>query len=147
MKEKDRKQRFVELLQTLLEQSDGIKGNLARKLEIKPSTLTRWLQGKIDPANVDLTIFANLARVAILSTNDLATLLGIAQDSEDLVLDRFKKLVTELSSQQSQKELAEKLGVSNNTISTWVSSQTHVDPRRMYVGTLATLANEKGWTL
>lgn len=147
MKEEDRKKRFVELLETLLTECKGVKGHLAQKLNIKPSTLTRWLQGKIDPANIDLTVFADLSKAAKLSTNELAMALGVVDNSKDLVLERFTKLVTELSSNQSQKQLAEKLGVSNNTISNWINSQTTIDPRRMYIGTLATLAKEKGWTL
>lgn len=147
MKEEDRKQRFVKLLHALLEESDGVKGKLAEKLNIKPSTLTRWLQGKIDPANIDLTVFANLAKVASLSNNELVRILGINENSKDLVLDRFRKLIQELLSNQSQKQLAEKLEVSSGAISGWISSETNIDPRRMDIGTLTALANEKGWTI
>ena len=147
MREEQRKQRFVNLLGELLTECNGVKGVLAQKLNIKPSTLTPWLQGKIDPISLDLAVFLRLASVALRSTDELAQLLGILDNSEEIDLSRFQNLVKELLSSQSQKQLGQKLGVSHNTISGWISTKTDIDPRRLSIGTITALAIERGWTI
>ncbi len=147
MKAEERKQKFVELLGQLLEGCGGVKKKLAQKLDIKPSTLTPWLQGKIDPASLDLAVFLRVAEVAQSSTDELAKTLGIGANSEVRVLDKFRSLVQDLLSGQSLEQLGKKLGVNYSTISVWTSSQRNIDPRRIPISTIAALAIEKGWTI
>jgi len=147
MKEEDRKQRFITLLNKLLDESGGIQKKLAVTLGIKSSTLSNWLLGKVDPASLDLQVFRDVAKASLLSTNELAELVGVVDRSEDLILERFKQLLQDLLSSQSQKELSKKLGISNTTVNNWLSSQINVDPQRIAIGTISKLANEKGLTI
>ncbi len=144
----ERKTRFVLLLKELLDQCEGIKGKLAQNLNIKPSTLTPWLQGKIDPASLDITAFLTLARLKEISVNELAILLGIKVNQlEDSIENKFKNLVEQLLFNKSQQELAERLGVSRNAISSWITPQRNIDPANINIATMIAIAIEKGWTI
>ena len=147
MNEEERKERFINLLSQLLSDYGGIKIQLAEKLNIKPPTLTRWFQGKVDPATLDLAVFARIAEVSNRSIDDLAYFLGIIQKTEDEILDNFKNFIQDLLSTQSQDSLAKKLGINNTAVAGWVRSQRKVDPRRIAISTVAGLAQEKAWTI
>ena len=147
MEVEERKQEFVKLLNELLLESDGIKKQLAQRLGIKPSTLTSWLQGKIDPASLDLLVFQRLAQVSKRSTDELAILFEIRLDASGKRLNKFKNLIQDLLSNQSQEQLGKKIGVTYGAIGGWISPQSSVDPRRISIETIAGLAQQKGWTL
>ena len=147
MNEEERKERFIALLSELLGDYSGVKMKLAKKLNIKPPTLTRWFQGKVDPATLDLAVFVRVAEVANRPIDDLASFLGIVEDSEEKILDNFKSFIKDLLSTQSQDSLAKRLGISEGAVAGWVRSQRKVDPRRVAISTVAGLAKEKGWTI
>ncbi len=147
METKQRKERFIVLLNKLLNEVGGVKAKLAQKLGINSSTLTRWFQGKTDPATLELVNFIRLSAVAELSADELAKLIGILPESEQKILDRFKNLVEELLSNQSLEQLGNKLGVTYSAISRWISSQKKTNPENIAISTIAALAVEKGWTI
>ncbi|MDJ0727159.1 MAG: hypothetical protein QNJ38_18820 [Prochloraceae cyanobacterium] len=147
MNEEERKKRFIDLLSALLADHSGIKIKLADRLKIKPPTLTRWFQGKVDPATLDLAVFVRVAEVANRSIDDLAFFLGVVENSEEKILDNFKSFIQDLLSGQSHESLAKKLGISDGAVAGWVRSQRKVDPRRVAVSTIAGLAKEKAWTI
>ncbi|MGF1488095.1 MAG: helix-turn-helix domain-containing protein [Prochloraceae cyanobacterium] len=147
METKQRKERFIVLLNKLLNEVGGVKAKLAQKLGINSSTLTRWFQGKTDPATLELVNFIRLSEVAELSADELAKLIGILPESEQKILDRFKNLVEELLSNQSLEQLGNKLGVTYSAISRWISSQKKTNPENIAISTIAALAVEKGWTI
>ncbi len=148
MEEQQRKDRFVELLSQLLEQSDGVKMKLAIKLGIKPSTLTPWLQGKIDPASLDIVVFNRLAELLALSVDEVAILLDVVKEKAKPPLeDKFRSLIEELLSVRSQQELAQSLDLSQNAISRWINPQILINPRNLNIATMAAIALEKKWTI
>ncbi len=131
----------------LLADCDGVKLKLAEKLGVKPSTLTPWFQGKVDPAIIDLIFFVRIAEAANLSADELVKRLGILEKSEETILDKFKNLVRDLLSTQTQEILAKKLGVSESAVGTWVRKKRAIDPRRISIATIAAIAREKNWTI
>jgi len=143
----ERKELFVALLIQLLADCDGVKLKLAEKLGVKPSTLTPWFQGKVDPAIIDLIFFVRIAEAANSSTDELVKRLGILEKSEATILDKFKNLVRDLLSTQTQTILAKKLGVSESAVGTWVRKKRAIDPRRISIATIAAIAREKNWTI
>jgi len=147
MNEEERKKRFIDLLSGLLADHSGIKIKLADRLKIKPPTLTRWFQGKVDPATLDLAVFVRVAEVANRSIDDLAFFLGVVENSEEKILDNFKSFIQDLLSGQSHESLAKKLGISDGAVAGWVRSQRKGDPRRVAISTIAGLAKEKAWTI
>ncbi len=147
MEAEERKERFIALLNKLLDDCGGIKVKLAQKLEINSSTLTRWFQGKIDPATLDLVNFVRLSEIANLPTDELAKMIGMTANSEEKVLDKFKSLIEDLLSIQSMEQLGNKLGVTYGAIAGWLSSQKNINPERIPIGTIIALATEKGWTI
>lgn len=147
MEAKQRKEKFIALLNELLNEIGGVKVKLAQKLEINSSTLTRWLQGQTDPATLDLINFIRLSKLANLSADELAKLIGILPSSSEEVLDKFQTLVKDLLSTQSLEQLGSKLGVSHGAISGWLNPKRKVNPQKVYIGTITALAIEKGWTL
>ncbi|MDJ0718550.1 MAG: hypothetical protein QNJ54_30720 [Prochloraceae cyanobacterium] len=147
MEAKQRKERFIALLSELLTNFGGVKAKLAKNLEINSSTLTRWFQGKTDPATLELANFVRLSEIANLSTDELARIIGIKVNSDQQTLDKFKSLIEELLSFQSMEQLGKKLGVTYGAVSGWVSSQRNINPERIPIGTITALATEKGWTV
>ena len=130
MKSEERKKKFALLLQELLEECGGVKVRLAEKLEIIPSRLTRWLQGKIDPAGLEILVFNHIAQVKGCSVDELAKLIGFVR-VEKQSIDKFKALVEQMLSDKTQEELGKRLGVSQNTISSWLNPETTIDPRKI----------------
>ncbi len=147
MEVEERKRKFVKFLNELLEQNNGVKKQLAKRLNINPSTLTSWLQGKIDPASLELTVFIRVAETCECSTDELATRLEIKPNSPQTALNKFQKLIQELLFNQSQEQLGKKIGVTHGAIAGWLSSQRPVAPRRINISTIAGLAQEKGWKI
>ncbi len=149
MELEERKKRFVTFLEELLKECGGVKGELAKKLKISPSRLTNWLQGKIDPAGLEILVFDRIAETAFLSTDSLVENLGILEiDQKDKAsLNRFRNLVEELLKNQSQEKLGKRLGVSQKTISTWINLEKDIDPAKIPIANMALLAKEKMWTV
>ncbi|MGF1488762.1 MAG: helix-turn-helix domain-containing protein [Prochloraceae cyanobacterium] len=148
MEEQQRKDKFVELLMQLLDKSGGVKMKLAQKLGIKPSTLTPWLQGKIDPASLDVIVFNRLAELLNLSVDEVAISLAVVKDKTKTPLqDKFRSLIEELLSVRSQQELAQSLDLSQNAISRWINPQISINPRNLNIATIAAIAIEKKWTI
>ena len=147
MEAEQRKERFIGLLNELLNDYGGVKVKLAQKLDIQPSSLTRWFQGKTDPATLDLVNFVRLSEIANLSTDELAKMIGMTANSEEKVIDKFKSLIEDLLSIQSMEQLGNKLGVTYGAIAGWLSSQKNINPERIPIGTIIALATEKGWTI
>ena len=114
---------------------------------IKPSTLTPWLQGKVDPASLDILTFDRLAQVKGCSIDELAILLNLKKESPKTPLDRLRQLVTEMLEGLSQEQLGRKLGISRNTIRGWLNPSKSIDPSQIPAGTIANLAQERGWTI
>ncbi len=147
MEADERKEKFIALLKELLDDYQGVKIKLAQKLEINSSTLTRWFQGKVDPATLESINFLRISQVAKLSSDELARKLGMISHSEAKILSKFQDLVKSLLSSQSMEELGSKLGVTYGAIAGWLSSQKNINPQRIPIGTIIALAKEKGWTL
>ena len=143
----ERKARFAVLLKDMLDEYGGIKNKLAESLQIKPSTLTPWIQGKIDPAGLDIVTFERLAKVKGCSVDELAKLLSLKSDVSEKPLDKLRSLVTEMLVGQSQEQLGKKLGISKNTIRGWFNTTKNIDPSLIAAGTIANLASERGWTI
>lgn len=148
MNSEQRKEKFVILLQELLDRAGGVKGKLAETLHIKPSTLTGWLQGKVDPASLEIIVFLQLSEVKDISIDRLTGLLGInIKNSEISLYKKFRTLIKQLLSHTSQQELADLLQVSQNAVSTWTNPEKNIDPRKMTIATMQAIAYEKGWTI
>ncbi len=147
MNDDERKQKFITLLNKLLKDCGGKKMELAKRLNVKPSTLTPWFQGKIDPATIELAFFVRVAELNNSSTDELINQLGILKKSQNIRLDRFKTLIQDLLSNQTQEVLAKKLKVSEGAVSGWVRKQRTVDPLRISIATIAEIAREKNWTV
>ena len=145
----ERKKKFVILLLELLDRSEGVKGKLAQKLKIKPSTLTPWLQGKIDPASLEILVFERLAKLAGHNIDSLAKLLTIidTDKQQNTPQEQFKNLIEQILVIQSREELAKRLGIRQATISNWLNLEKNIHPENMPVDTLAAIAIERGWTL
>ncbi len=146
---KDRKERFVTLLNHLLDRCQGVKGKLAQQLNIKPSTLTPWLQGKIDPASLETLVFDRIAEVAGYTPDFLAKTLKIIEieKEQDISQEQFKSLIEQVLLTQSREQLGLRLGVSHKTISNCLNPERNIDPGKILIGTLAKLAIERGWTI
>jgi len=149
MESEERKKRFVALLDRLVEESDGIKSKLAKKLEIIPSRLTAWLQGKVDPASIEVLVFDRIANILFLPTDSLIESLGILQleKNDKDSLNRFRNLIEEMLAGQTQEQLGKRLGVSQKTISGWINPDQSLEPSKMPIGTIALIAKERGWTV
>ena len=141
----ERKQKFTQLLQDLLDQRNGVKGKLAQELQISPSRLSHWLQGKVDPAGLDIVSFKQIARLKGCSIDQLAQLLGFIETEEQSQV-RFRKLIEELLLDKTQEELADRLGVNQTTISRWLNSTKTIDLRKITAKTMFSLARAKEWT-
>ena len=142
----ERKRKFIALLQELLEERDGVKNKLAKELEISPGRFTHWLQGKVDPAGLDIESFKQIAKVQNCSTDQLAQLLGFIEREEQSQA-RFRKLLEELLLDKTQEELAERFGINRTTISKWLNLEIEIDLRKISAGTMFSLAREKKWKL
>jgi len=148
MKSEERKQKFITLLEQLLLKCKGVKGKLAESLSIKPSRLTGWLKGEVDPASLEISVFSNIANCANLSVDQLAQELGMTNfNSQTESLNKFQDLILDLLSNQTQEQLAQKLGISRGTINAWISSERAVSPAKIPVKTIVSLAQQKGWTV
>ncbi|MGF1488939.1 MAG: helix-turn-helix domain-containing protein [Prochloraceae cyanobacterium] len=143
---KQRKQKFTKLLEDLLEDRGGAKGKLAKELEISPARFTHWIQGKVDPAGLDIVSFKQIANLKGCSIDQLAQILGFV-DVEEQSEAKFKKLVQELLINKTQEELADRLGVNQATISRWLSPDKKTDLKKIPAKTMFSLAREKEWTL
>ena len=142
----ERKRKFVALLQALLEERDGVKNKLAKELKISSGGFTHWLQGKVDPAGLDIESFQQIAKVQNCSADQLAQLLGFVE-GEEQSQTRFRKLLEELLSDKTQEELAKRLGIDRTTISKWLNLEIEIDLRKISAGTMFSLAREKKWKL
>ncbi|MDJ0718809.1 MAG: helix-turn-helix transcriptional regulator [Prochloraceae cyanobacterium] len=141
----ERKEKFTKLLQDLLDERDGVKGKLAKELAISPATFTHWLQGKVDPAGLDIVTFQQVAKLKGYSIEKLAQFLGFIEvENESQV--RFRKLIEELLLDQTQEELANILQVNQATISRWLKADKVIDLKKIPVKTMFSLAREKNWT-
>jgi len=147
MKATQRKEKFITILNELLHKNEGIKAKLAQNLDINPSTLSRWFSGQVDPISIDLINFLKLAEIANLSPDQLANSIGIDVRSEEEVLDRFKTIIKDLLFTQSLEQLGTKLGVTHGAIGGWLSEQRKVNPQKIPIGTIASIAIEKGWSV
>ncbi|MDJ0728143.1 MAG: helix-turn-helix transcriptional regulator [Prochloraceae cyanobacterium] len=145
----ERKKKFVALLEELLKKWNYTQAQLAKQLGVSPSSLTRWLQGKIDPAALETLVFTRIAQVINLPTDSLVKSLQIleANQAPRDSSDRFTDFVEEMLAGQSQEQLGNRLGVSQKTISTWINSEQKIDPGKMPISTIALLAKEKSWTV
>ncbi len=148
MDSQQRKARLVVLLKELLEECDGVKGQLAQKLNIKPSTLTPWLQGKIDPTSLDVLVFIRLAQMRGVSVDRICASLGITSNKFKPSLKfKFRNIIKQLLSDRSQQELADLLQISRNAISRWSNPEEDFDPTRITIDKMVAIADEKGWTI
>ena len=146
MESQERKIKFVRLLQDLLDECDGVKKKLAEKLQISPSRLTHWLQGKIDPAGLEISAFYNIAQVKGCRIDELAELFdfpGIKQQP----IDKFRILIKELLFDRTQEELGKIIGITQNSISNWLNPDIPLNPSKIPAPTMFALAREKGWSL
>ncbi|MGF1487654.1 MAG: hypothetical protein ACFBSE_11245 [Prochloraceae cyanobacterium] len=144
-----RKKRFVILLNKLLNESEGVKGKLALKLGIKPSTLTTWLQGKIDPGSLEVLFFERLAKAAKQSIDSLAQFFNIIETDKKQTTsqEQFKYLIEQILLIQSREQLAKRLGVRKTTIANWLNPDRNIHPENIPILTLAAIARERGWTI
>jgi len=146
MESQERKAKFVLLLQDLRDECDGVKKRLAEKLDVIPSRLTRWLQGKIDPAGLEISAFYSISRVKGCSLDELAELFDYPL-IEQQPIDKFRLLIQELLFDRTQDELGKKIGVSQISISNWLNPNIPLDPSKIPSPTMFALAREKGWSL
>ena len=56
-------------------------------------------------------------------------------------------IIEQLLFNKSQEELANRLGVKRNTVSSWLISTKQIDPAKISIATMAAIAFEKGWTI
>ncbi|MGF1488193.1 MAG: hypothetical protein ACFBSE_13995 [Prochloraceae cyanobacterium] len=145
----ERKKKFVFLLHKLLNECQGVKGELANKLDIKPSTLTPWLQGKIDPASLEILVFNRIAKIAGHTTDSLVQFLKIIeiQKEQKIPQEQFKILIEEMLVTQSRKQLGKRLNISPYTIGNWLSPERSINPENLPINTFAAVAIERGWTI
>jgi len=146
MRLEERKQKFTKLLEDLLEERGGVKGKLAQELAISPARFSNWLQGKVDPAALDLVSFKQIATLKGCSIDRLVEILGLIEEEQNS-LARFRKLLSELLLNLTQEELADRLGINQGTISRWLSLEKPVDLKKISVTIMFGLAREKKWTL
>ena len=141
-----RKKQFVLLLQKMLIKHKGVKTRLAEELNISPARLNPWLQGKIDPANLDLIIFNRIAKINSCSIEELAEILNLEINPSQKAPNKFQKLIQELLEGTSQEKLSQILGVKQNTISNWLNDK-NLDPGKIPAVTMLRLASSKGWSM
>ena len=122
------------------------KKKLAEKLDIIPSRLTRWLQGQVDPAAIEISAFYHIARVKGCSVDELAKLFEFP-DIKQQPIDKFRTLIKELLFDRTQEELGKKIGVSQISISNWLNPDIPLTPGKIPAPTMFALAQEKGWSL
>ncbi len=148
MESETRKQKFVELLEEILNsQCKGVKAKLAQKLELKPTRLTAWFQGKIDPASIEILPFSRLAEFKGYSVDELAKEFQIGVEKPDPQVDKFRKIIEELLHSQSQEQLGKNIGVSQNAISRWINPDLSIDPAKIPTERMVAIAKAKGWTV
>jgi len=140
-----RKRKFSQLLQNLLKSHNGVKSKLAQELNISPTRLANWFQGKVDPAGLDIISFKQISQVTGYSVEELAKILGFIE--EDPSEARFRKLIAELLSDQTQAELAQKLGVDQTTISKWLSLDKNIDFKKITAKVIISISREKNWSV
>jgi len=141
-----RKQKFIKLLQDLLEQRGGVKSKLAQELGISPARFTNWFQGKVDPGGLDIATFKQIAQAKNCSVEQLTQLLGF-MDIEEESLARFRQLLQNLLLDKTQEELAERLGIDQTTISKWLNLEQTIDLTKISTKIMFSISREKGWTL
>ncbi len=147
MNSEERKKRFAVLMLEIVEQSGGVKSQLAQKLGITPSTLTVWCQAKVDPASLEISLFNRIAAVKGCSVDELAKLFTLKSDVSKTPLQKLRVLIREMLGDKSQEQLAQKLAISKNTIRGWLNPTKNPDPSLISTGTIANLADEKEWTI
>ncbi len=141
-----RKSLFVGLLQQLLKNKcNGVQARLAEKLEIGTSRISRWLQGQVDPINLETLVFFRIAMLKGSSGEELANTLDLVATSLNSP-QKFKLLLEQMLSDKTQEQLAELIGVSQFTISNWLNPESGIDPGKIPVGTMLAIAHQKGWT-
>ena len=147
MNSKERKILFVSLLDEMLAGCGGIKGRLAKQLKIAPSTLSYWLQGKIDPGELSINTFTKIAKTKRLSVDELANTLGFFESHPDKSLEKFREILKELLKSHSQDDLAAKIGISQAAISKWLDSEKKFDLDKISAIRMSAIAKVKGWTI
>ncbi len=141
-----RKTKFVTLLQELLEiKCGGIKSKLAKQLKVGNSRISRWLQGQVDPLNLETLVFSQIAQLKQCSHEELAKTLGLTETIKSSQ-EKFQILLEEMLSDKTQDQVAEIIGVSQFTISNWLNPENNIDPGKLSVGNMLTIAHEIGWT-
>jgi len=140
----ERKARFIQLLEELLSKYDGIQTKLAQNLGISSARISSWLQRQIDPANLETKIFQRIANIKGVSTDELARSLGFL-DRDKFPSNKFKNLIIELLSNQTQEQLGIDLGVKQGAISNWINPDKSIDPSKIPAATMYAIAQKKGW--
>ncbi|MDJ0717768.1 MAG: hypothetical protein QNJ54_26695 [Prochloraceae cyanobacterium] len=144
MNSEERKARFIKLLEELLVEHGGIQIRLAEKLQISSARLSSWFQRKIDPTNLETGIFERIASLKGYSTEELARVLGFP-DANQFPSNKFKDLIIELLSHQTQEQLGITLGVKQGAISNWINPEKNIDPSKIAAATMFAIARKKGW--
>ena len=144
MNSEERKARFIKLLEDLLVEYGGIQTRLAEKLQISSARLSSWFQRQVDPANLETGIFERIARIKDYSNDELARLLGFPNTNK-FPSNKFKDLIVELLSNQTQEQLGIKLGVKQGAISNWINPEKNIDPSKIGAATMFAIAQAKGW--
>ncbi len=147
MDSEERKQIFAALLKKMLDENKGVKGRLALKFKITPQRLTPWLQGKVDPGELGIETFAQIAIVKGCSVDELAKLLGLFHKTKEESLVKFRRLVQQMLEGISQEQLAQNLQISQNAISKWLDPKQEINPNNISAIRMAAIAQEKGWTI
>ncbi|MDJ0719516.1 MAG: hypothetical protein QNJ54_35735 [Prochloraceae cyanobacterium] len=147
MNSKERKILFVSLVEKMLAECGGVKGKLAKKLQIAPSTLSYWLQGKIDPGELSIYTFTKIAQIKRFSVDELANYLGFFEKNIDKSLEKFRQILKELLISNSQDDLAAQTGISQGAISKWLDSEKKLELNNISAIRMAAIAKEKGWTI
>jgi len=142
----ERKDSFVLLLQKMLVKHRGVKTRLAEELKISSARLNPWLQGKVDPASLEVVIFNRIAKINSCSIDDLALILNLEINPSQNALNKFQTLIQELLKSTTQEKLGQKLGVHQNTISNWLNDK-NLDPGKIPAKTMLNIATAKGWTM
>ena len=94
---------FKEMLKYYRKKSGMSQAELAKKLDISPSTIGMYEQGRREPD------FETEEKIADLFNVNIETLRGIAR-REEIELDEFSKRVSEIMSQVEQETKKQILG-------------------------------------